>query len=179
MTDLSRSVTVTSSATPERAQAAVDSLAAQDFPVQHLAIVWRGLKLVNDVTGRRDLMRSVIDRAWAGAFIGLVFGLLLTFFAELEEDVAPWTVILSWTGSGILAGAILGFVVHTISRNRQNFTTVGRFEADGYDVVCDLEHADRARGLLRSAGIQVVDRPRPADAPAAGADAGGDDPDAG
>lgn len=148
MTDVAQTVTVSSHAELAEARRHVDRLATEGFPVHHLAIVWRDLRLVDDVTGRRDLVRSVLDRAWTGAFLGLVFGTLLLVFSELDDGVDGWAVLLSWVSAGIMAGAILGLAGHLLLRRRQQFSSVGRLEAAGYDLVCQRDHAAQAQAIL-------------------------------
>ncbi len=148
MTDLDRSAIVHRYDDLPAARRAVDSLAEEGFPVERLAIVWRGLRLVDDVTGRRDLLRSVLDRAWTGAFLGLVFGLLITLLSTAETDVADWAVVLSWVSAGIVAGAVLGLISYFVLRSRQNYTTAARMDADHFELWCDRDEADRAARAL-------------------------------
>src|SRR5215468_2648530 len=67
------------------AQAAVDYLSDQQFPVQQVTIVGVDLMQVERVTGRltwpKVLGGGVITGAWLGLFIGLILG----FFSE-----NPW-----------------------------------------------------------------------------------------
>ena len=148
MTDITRTVSVASYDQLDDAHRAVDRLVADDFPVHHLAIVWQAMRLVDDITGRRDLFRSVLDRAWSGAFLGLVFGTLILLFSELDDGVQGWAVLLSWISAGVIAGAVLGFVGHTLIRRRRQFASAGRLEAQRYDLVCHPDHAARARATL-------------------------------
>ena len=62
------------------AQAAVDQLSDDGFPVDRVRIVGDGLMVVEDVTGGRDSRRAAGEAAGYGAFVagwlGLIFGLL-------------------------------------------------------------------------------------------------------
>lgn len=159
MTSLEASVVVAQHRRYEDAQADVDRLSDEGFPVAGLAIVSRDLRMVEDITGRRDLMRAVTERAWSGAFIGLSIGLLVSLLASSEEDVSMWAALLSWVGTGIVVGAVLGLVSHLAQRGRRDFSSVGRIEADRYEIWCELELADRARGALGTTGMSFDTTP--------------------
>ncbi|MDP8930333.1 MAG: glycine zipper family protein, partial [Actinomycetota bacterium] len=51
------------------AQRAVDYLSDERFPVQHVSIVGEGLRLVEDVTGRRGYVEAALGGATAGAVV--------------------------------------------------------------------------------------------------------------
>ncbi|MDY7105692.1 MAG: general stress protein [Actinomycetota bacterium] len=153
MTMLDSSTIVAERRSYEDAQADVDRLSDEGFPVASLAIVSRDLRMVEDITGRRDLMRAVTERAWAGAFIGLWIGLLVSILASSEEDVSMWAALLSWVATGIVVGGVLGLVSHLAQRGRRDFSSVGRIEADRYEIWCELEDAERARAALGTTGM--------------------------
>src|SRR5712672_441143 len=71
----------------DEAQAAVDRLSDDGFPVEHLEIVGSDLRLVERVTGRLTKRRAggagAASGAWFGLMIGLVVGLFTTGSAWL------------------------------------------------------------------------------------------------
>src|SRR4051795_4512805 len=73
--------TVASCPTYADAQAAVDRLSDDGFPVEHLDIVGSDLKLVERVTGRLTTTRAAMAGAASGAWFGLMIGLLVAIFA--------------------------------------------------------------------------------------------------
>src|SRR5262249_59302845 len=66
----------------EEAQAAVDRLSDEKFPVQNLDIVGSGLRLVERVTGRLTTARAAAAGAASGAWFGLFIGLLVGLFTR-------------------------------------------------------------------------------------------------
>src|SRR3954464_3035893 len=80
------------------AQAAVDRLSDDGFPVEHLDIVGSDLRLVERVTVRLTWGPAAAAGTASGAWFGLMIGLLLGLFTSG-----------SWFGL-LIAGAMLGAV---------------------------------------------------------------------
>jgi hypothetical protein len=74
--------TVASYPSYEEAQAAVDRLSDERFPVENLDIVGSGLRLVERVTGRLTNARAAAAGAASGAWFGLFIGLLVGLFTR-------------------------------------------------------------------------------------------------
>src|SRR6059036_1524065 len=93
----------------DEAQAAVDRLSDDGFPVEHLDIVGSDLRLLERVTGRLTKWRAAaaggLSGMWAGLLIGILFGLFTTGHAWLA-------IVAVGTGLGVLWGAIFGFAAH-------------------------------------------------------------------
>ena len=126
---------------------AVEFLADQRFPVEHVAIVAGGLRFVERVTGRIGYagaaLRGVASGAMTGAFIGFVLGLF--------SVVAPLRSALGLLVWGLALGAVFGAVTaalwHALTGARELESHAG-FQADHFDVVATPAMADRARGIL-------------------------------
>ncbi|MGH9288472.1 MAG: general stress protein [Acidimicrobiales bacterium] len=132
-----------------QAQRAVDFLADERFPVEHVTIVGSGLKLVETVTGRLDWGRATL----AGAMSGLWLGLLVGWFVAVFSDGSSWWVILLSGGLwGIAAGAAFGLAAYAVTGGRRDFVSHQALRADTYDVTVDSDHADTARTLLGRLG---------------------------
>ncbi|HEY6738064.1 MAG TPA: general stress protein, partial [Actinopolymorphaceae bacterium] len=86
------------------AQRAVDYLADQKFPVEHVTIVGTDLQLVERVTGRLTQGRAMAAGAGAGAWWGLAFGLLMSLFPR------PGSAIVLIIVAGVVIGAIFGLL---------------------------------------------------------------------
>src|SRR3712207_4084223 len=84
----------------ERAQAAVDHLSDQKFPVENVTIIGSDLRQVERVLGRLTTGRVVAAGAAGGAWWGLFVGLLLGIFAA---DGSDWL-------SSVLSGLLIGIV---------------------------------------------------------------------
>lgn len=128
----------------EDARQAVARLAEQDFPVARVSIVGHGLNFVEQVTGRRGFLASGLAGMANGAGIGALFGLVAGLFNWVDPLVSAFALGLY----GLLLGAILGFLFGLISRAGAGLSSVGRMEADHFDVVADDEAAERARRAL-------------------------------
>lgn len=127
------------------AQRVVDDLSDRGFPVEHLAIVGRGLSSVERVTGRLTKARAALQGAAGGAWFGLLVGLLIGLFAPPPAWLALIAVSVV---VGAAFGAVFGFVAHWNTRGRRDFSSVRTLAAEEYCVTVDPAHADQARRLL-------------------------------
>lgn len=129
-----------------QAEAAVDRLSDQGFPVPGTMIVGSGLRLVERVAGRMTYLRAlgmgVAGGVWFGLLIGLFFG-IFTISTVSFLTMALWGV--AW---GAVAGAIFGVVSHAFTGGRRDFVATSQLVADRYEVLVEPEHADRARELI-------------------------------
>ncbi len=130
----------------EQAQAAVDYLSDQKFPVENVTIIGSDLRQVERVTGRLTWGRVLAAGAAGGAWWGLFVGLLLGIFA-----VQPG----AWIGSiltglliGLLFGALFGALGYAATKGRRDFTSASAIVAGRYDVMCNPAHAEEARAHL-------------------------------
>ena len=126
------------------AVAAVDALADARFPVEHVAIVGRGVRTVEDVTGRSGPGREVAGAAATGAVIGLFFGLLFDWWGALTPEVGWGWLALYGLAYGAIAGLVVSLLFHGV-RGRRNFASVRTLDADEYDVL--LLGGERAEAM--------------------------------
>jgi len=136
----------------EDAQTLVDRLSDDGFPVDHLTIVGRDLRIVERVTGRLDAVRAALSGALSGAFWGVLFGLLFgVWFAH--DGTSLLGILLYWILVGAAFGLILALVLYAIGGRRRNFTSVVGMQADRYEVLVDEAFAEEAiRHLVGLAG---------------------------
>ena len=132
--------------TYEQAQAAVDHLSDEKFPVENVTIIGSDLRMVERVLGRMTLGRAVGAGAAGGAWWGLFVGLLLGIFAATGG---------AWIGSviaglliGLVFGAVFGWIGYAATRGRRDFTSTSRIVAGRYDVLCAPPQAEQAREIL-------------------------------
>ncbi|HKP88418.1 MAG TPA: general stress protein [Thermoleophilaceae bacterium] len=130
------------------AEAAVDRLSDSGFPVDRVAIVGRGLRLVERVTGRLGYGEATLRGAAAGAFAGALIGWLFAVFDWLDPLVPSGWLIVDGFLVGSLAGASIGLLMHALTGGRRDFTSIPSVEADRYDLVVDEPFADEAAALL-------------------------------
>jgi hypothetical protein len=129
--------------TYEEAQRVVDTLSDRQFPVEHVTIVGRDVRILEKVVGRLTTARAALaglaTGAWIGLFIGLVFWI-----------VTPWFVgpMVSSVLIGALFGAAWGAGAHAMTRGRRDFASLRLLDAAAYDITVDEDHAEEALRLL-------------------------------
>ena len=125
------------------AQAAVDYLSDQQFPVQQVTIVGVDLMQVERVTGRlswpKVLGGGVLTGAWLGIFVGLVLGLL---------GGNQMGALLTGLIAGIIFGLITSAIPYAMAKGTRDFSSTMQLVAGRYDVLCDPQNAERARDML-------------------------------
>lgn len=132
--------------TYERAQAAVDHLSDEKFPVENVTIIGSDLRQVEQVLGRLTTGRAIAAGAAGGAWWGLFVGLLLGIFSE---DGAGWIgSVLTGLLIGLVFGALFGWMGYAATQGRRDFTSTSRIVAARYDVMCQPAHAEQAREIL-------------------------------
>jgi hypothetical protein len=140
-----RGVSIAKYATYLEAQAAVDHLSDNRFPVQFVTIVGSGLRMVERVTGRLSYGRVAVAGALSGAWFGLFVGLLLSLLSDTAFAGVVGAMLL---GAGF--GMLFGIISYAATRGRRDFTSTSQIVASEYEVLCIEEHAGRAMQLLRS-----------------------------
>ena len=130
----------------EQAQAAVDFLSDQKFPVENVTIIGSDLRMVETVTGRLTMGRAIAAGAAAGAWWGLFVGLLLGIFST---DGSQWIgSVLTGLLVGLVFGALFGAMGYAATRGRRDFTRTNKIVAGRYDIMCNPAHAEEARAHL-------------------------------
>jgi hypothetical protein len=161
--------TVASYSSYEEAQAAVDRLSDEHFPVENLDIVGSGLRLLERVTGRLTRARAASAGAASGAWFGLFIGLLVGLFTSGPTWLG---LILGGLLIGAAWGAIFGFAGHAATRGRRDFSSARTLVATRYDIIARGGTVDQARAMLQAAGMMPASPELNPSAPA-GATAGG------
>jgi hypothetical protein len=130
----------------EQAQAAVDYLSDDKFPVENVTIIGTDLRMIETVTGRLTTGRAIGAGAAAGAWWGLFVGLLLGIFST---DGQAWVgSVLAGLVIGLVFGAVFGWMGYAATRGRRDFTSTSKIVASRYDVMCNPAHAEDARARL-------------------------------
>lgn len=129
-----------------RAQAAVDYLSDEKFPVENVTIIGTDLRMVEKVTGRLTWGRAIAAGAAGGAWWGLFVGLLLGIFSSTG---GAWVgSLLAGLAIGLVFGAIFGATGYGATRGKRDFTSTSQIVANRYDVMCAPAHAEQAREML-------------------------------
>jgi hypothetical protein len=130
------------------AERAVDYLADRRFPVERVAIVGRGLKLVEQVTGRFGWVEAVVRGALTGALVGVLVGWLFGLFDWFDPVVTALWLALDGLWFGALVGAGFGLLMWLLMHGRRDFSSVTAMTAERYDLLVDEVVADEAARLL-------------------------------
>lgn len=130
----------------EQAQAVVDHLSDSGFPVEKVTIVGADLRLVERVTGRLTRGRAAAAGAASTAWLGLLFGLFVSLFAD--SGTATFGLILYGIIFGAVFGAIFGFAAHAATGGRRDFSSMTGLAATRYEVLVDPDGADEAERLI-------------------------------
>jgi len=134
----------------ESAQRAVDRLSDDGFPVENLDIVGSDLRLVERVTGRLTTGRAAGAGALSGAWVGLLFGILLGLFTSGHSFLA---IAVTGAALGALWGAVIGYVRHARTKGQRDFSSQRQLVASRYDLIARGGTVDRARSMLGDAGL--------------------------
>ena len=134
----------------ESAQRAVDRLSDDGFPVENLDIVGSGLRLVERVTGRLTTARASAAGAFSGLWAGVLVGVLVGLFTSGYSTLA---VIVTGAALGAGWGAAFGYLAHARTRGERDFSSVRGLTATHYDLIAREGTVDRARRMLRDAGL--------------------------
>src|SRR3954465_6880148 len=103
----------------EQAQAAVDYLSDEKFPVENVTIVGTDLRMVEKVLGRLTTGRAIAAGAAGGAWWGLFVGLLLGIFSNSGRE---WlAAVLTGLVIGLVFGAVFGWAGYAATRGRRVF----------------------------------------------------------
>lgn len=130
----------------EEAQAAVDFLADQQFPVQNLLIVGTNLKSVERITGRRTWGTVLTQGAISGIGTGVFVGVMLYLFTGPQAGFLP--VLLVGLILGVIIGTLTTVIGYMLSQGKRDFNSIRQTVATGYEVLSEHKVAARARELL-------------------------------
>lgn len=130
------------------AERAVDHLSDNKFPVGRTAIIGVDVRMVEQVVGRMNWGRALLNGATAGAVPGLLFGWIFGLFDLINPLVAAFTLALYGLVFGAVIGALMGAIFYGLQRGRRDFSSVTMMVPSRYDLVVDEEIADEARRLL-------------------------------
>jgi len=139
---------VASFPTYEQAQQAVDYLSDEKFPVERVAIVGEGLRLVEQITGRLTWWKAALGGLLGGVITGFVLGWLFSVFNFINPLVPVGTMALWGLILGAMIGALAGVIGYAATGGRRDFTSVNIIQAEHYNVLVDAAIADDAQRLL-------------------------------
>jgi hypothetical protein len=131
------------------AEHAVDYLADHRFEVHRVAIVGRDLEWVEQVTGRMNYGWAALRGATSGGLVGALIGWIFGIFSWIAPLIAGLVLAVYGLIFGAFVGASIGLFLYALQRGRRDFVTATALQPRHFDVVADVEVADRAVQLLR------------------------------
>lgn len=134
------------------AQEAVDTLADRGFPVEKIAVVGQGLRLVERVTGRFGYAQAALQGGVPAAVFGALFGWLFGLFDWIDPLRSSLFLAVYGALIGLAVGALFGLFAHWLVRGERDFSSVTGLQADQYDLLAEEDFADEAERLL--AGLE-------------------------
>jgi hypothetical protein len=133
------------------AEAVVDRLADDGFPVEHVTIVGSDLRFVEQVIGHVNAWKAALSGTGSGLMLGLLLGLLFgIWFAH--DGTSLLAILVYWAGFGALIGALVALLGYALSGGRRNFASITGMQAQRFDVLVDEAFADDAVHRLAVAG---------------------------
>jgi hypothetical protein len=139
---------VASFPTYEEAQRAVDYLSDEKFPVERVAIVGEGLRLVEQITGRLTWWKAALGGLLGGVITGFLLGWLFGVFNFLNPVVPVVTLALWGLILGAVIGTLAGVIGYAATGGQRDFTSVSMMQAAQYNILVDTDVADDAQRLL-------------------------------
>jgi hypothetical protein len=132
-----------------QAQAAVDHLADEDFPVHEVTIVGVDLMQVERVTGRLTWPKVLLGGLATGAWLGLFVGLLLGIFTQ-----PMWGIVLTGLVGGSVFGVVSAALSYAATRGKRDFASTSQLVAGRYDILCEPASAEKVRDELARLGLK-------------------------
>ena len=130
------------------AEAMVDRLADEGFPVEHVSIVGRDLQYVENVVGALNFSKVALGGALSGVTMGALFGLLFgALFAH--DGTSLLGIVAYWVLTGAVVGAAIALFIYGLSGGKHDFSSTKSVQAKRYDVVVDESCRRRPRPPVR------------------------------
>jgi hypothetical protein len=141
-------VTIASYSSYDAAERAVDWLSDQGYAVEHVAIVGKGLRSVEQVTSRMTGGRAALIGTGQGVLLGILFALLFGLFFTGPDFGG---LLLYSVALGGVFGCMVGLVTYALSSDgERDFVSDTSIEADHYEIQADHGAAEEAKRLLAS-----------------------------
>lgn len=159
----------------EGAQRAVSKLIEKEIPARDIAIVGKGLRSVEKVTGKLGWGRA----AWQGAMNGLLLGMLIAAFAVIWVPDASMAMIGGVLLIGVAFGMALRILNYSLVRRRRDYASMMTITAERYEVAVTGLYTSKSREILSTTkprttvsrppsmdppqyGVRITDQPRAA-----------------
>jgi hypothetical protein len=128
----------------EDAKRAVDTLAVGRIPDKRITVFGRGLRWREAFTAGR-LSKAC---ALGGAALAAATAVILWSLGALDGSFTWLGALAVGSALGAVLGLTLGVVAWAVTRRDRSVPETGHVDVDHYEVLVELDHAERARELL-------------------------------
>ena len=126
------------------AKRAVDALEVGRIPRKRITVFGRGLRWREAFTPGRMVKASALG----GAALAAAVGMILWSFGALDSGFTWFTGLAAGAVLGGVLGAALGAAGWAITKRDRSVPETGHVDVDHYEVLVEVDHAERARELL-------------------------------
>lgn len=128
------------------AKATVTYLAGQDFDVSALTIVGSDVRVVEQVVGVLTWAKAAGRGALTGAWLGLLFGLIMSLFGGNEALTSG--ILLPGIVIGVGLGMIWGLLLKALTKRQGSVMAQPQVIAQKYEILCPPGKVADARAAL-------------------------------
>lgn len=126
------------------AKRAVDTLEVGRIPRKRITVFGRGLRWREAFTAERMVKASALGGAALAAGVALILWLL----GALDSGFTWLTGLAAGAVLGGGLGLVLGAIAWAVTKRDRSIPETGHVDVDHYEVLVEVDHADRARELL-------------------------------
>jgi hypothetical protein len=126
------------------AKRAVDTLTGGRIPDKRITVFGRGLRWREAFTAGRMIKAGALG----GAAVAAAAGLILWSFGALDTSFTWLTGLAAGALLGGVLGLALGAGAWALTRRDRSIPETGHVDVDHYEVLVEVDHADRAHELL-------------------------------
>jgi hypothetical protein len=126
------------------AKRAVDTLEVGRIPKKRITVFGRGLRWREAFTAGRMVKAGTLG----GAALAAAVALILWSLGALDGGFTWLTGLAAGAALGGILGLVLGSVVWALTKRDRSIPETGHVDVDHYEVLVEVDHAERARELL-------------------------------
>lgn len=126
------------------AKRAVDALTVGKIPAKRITVFGRGLRWREAFTAGRMVKATALG----GAVLAAAVALILWSLGALDGSFTWLTGLAAGAVLGGALGLVLGPIVWALTRRDRTIPETGHVDVDHYEVLVEVDHADRAHELL-------------------------------
>ena len=141
---MSKRVVVRCYGSYQDAKRAVDTLAVGRIPEKRVTVFGRGLRWREAFTAGRLLTAGAVG----GAALAAAVGVILWSLGALDSSFTWLTALAAGAVLGLMLGLGFGALAWAVTKRDRSIPETGHVDVDHYEVLVELDHADRARELL-------------------------------